>query len=49
MLCNVIYLLYYGILGVMYLLSMPWGEASYLAGFDRYMLTCSFLPLKEKS
>ena len=42
-LCNVIYLLYYGILGVMYLLSMPWGEASYLAGFDRYMLTIIFV------
>lgn len=42
-LCDVIYLLYYGILGVMYLLSMPWGEASYLAGFDRYMLTIIFV------
>ena len=36
---NVIYLLYYIILGVMYLLSMPWVEAVKLASFDRYMLT----------
>lgn len=42
-LCDVIYLLYYAILGVMYLLSMPWAEASYLAGFDRYMLTIIFI------
>lgn len=41
--CDVIYLLYYAILGVMYLLSMPWAEASYLAGFDRYMLTIVFI------
>lgn len=34
-----IYLLYYGILGIMYLLSMPWVEAKALASFDRYMLT----------
>ena len=34
-----IYFSYYFILGVMYLFSMPWSEASYLAGFDRYMLT----------
>ena len=27
----------------MYLLSMPWAEASYLAGFDRYMLTIIFI------
>lgn len=38
-----IYFMYYLILGVMYLLSMPWAEASYLAGFDRYMLTIVFL------
>lgn len=42
-LVDVIYLLYYGVLGVMYLLSMPWEEASYLAGFDRYMLTIVFV------
>lgn len=42
-LCDVIYLLYYGILGIMYLLSMPWAEAVYLAGFDRYMLTIVFV------
>lgn len=42
-LVDVIYLLYYGILGGMYLLSMPWEEASYLAGFDRYMLTIVFV------
>ena len=42
-LCNFIYLLYYAILGVMYLLSMPWEEAVYLAGFDRYMLTIVFV------
>lgn len=40
---NIIYLLYYGILGLMYLLSMPWSEAVYLAGFDRYMLTIIFV------
>lgn len=36
---NIVYLLYYGILGVMYLVSMPLGEARILAGFDRYMMT----------
>ena len=40
---TIIYFMYYGILGVMYLLSMPWAEASYLAGFDRYMLTIIFI------
>ena len=42
-LVDIIYLLYYAILGVMYLLSMPWSEAVYLAGFDRYMLTIIFV------
>jgi len=42
-LCDVIYLMYYVILGGMYLLSMPWDEASYLAGFNRYMLTIVFV------
>ena len=42
-LCDAIYLIYYAILGVMYLLSMPWAEASYLAGFNRYMLTIIFI------
>lgn len=36
---NILYLLYYGILGVMYLFSMPWSEAIILAGFYRYMMT----------
>lgn len=36
---NSLYILYFGILGVMYLLSMPWSEAIRLASFDRYMLT----------
>ena len=36
---NIIYLVYYIILGLMYLLSMPWEEAIYIAGFNRYMLT----------
>lgn len=40
---NTIYLMYYLILGFMYLLSMPWSEAVYLAGFDRYMLTIIFI------
>lgn len=40
---NVIYFMYYFILGCMYLLSMPWEEALYLAAFDRYMLTIVFI------
>ena len=36
---NILYLMYYAILGLMYLLSMPWIEAVLLAGFDRYMMT----------
>ncbi|MDD7132045.1 MAG: hypothetical protein PUH84_02885 [Firmicutes bacterium] len=36
---DIIYLGYYIILGLMYLLSMPWEEAKILASFDRYMLT----------
>lgn len=40
--CDFIYLAYYGILGIMYLLSMPWDEILYLAGFDRYMFTIIF-------
>lgn len=38
-----IYFIYYGMLGIMYLLSMPWNEASRLASFDRYMLTIIFI------
>jgi len=40
---NIIYFMYYFILGCMYLLSMPWEEALYLAAFDRYMLTIIFI------
>lgn len=40
---NVIYFMYYAILGIMYLLSMPWKEAIILASFDRYMLTIIFI------
>ena len=40
---DLIYLFYYFILGVMYLLSMPWAEAIVLASFDRYMLTMVFI------
>lgn len=36
---DIIYLGYYGILGVMYLLSMPWEEAITFAGYERYMIT----------
>ena len=36
---DLVYLMYYGVLGVMYLLSMPTEEAMRLASFDRYMLT----------
>ena len=35
---NAIYLLYYVILGGMYILSMPWEEAKVFAGFTRYMM-----------
>lgn len=40
---NSMYFMYYLILGVMYLLSMPWGEARNLASFDRYMMTIIFI------
>lgn len=40
---NVIYFMYYLILGIMYLFSMPWEEAICLASFDRYMLTIIFI------
>lgn len=40
---NIIYFIYYIVLGVMYLLSMPWEEAVILASFDRYMLTIIFI------
>lgn len=36
---DLIYIMYWGILGLMYLLSMPWNEASNLSSFDRYMMT----------
>lgn len=36
---NILYLGYYCILGVMYLLSMPWEEAVTFAGYERYMMT----------
>lgn len=35
----VVYIGYYIILGVMYLLSMPWEEAIIYAGYERYMTT----------
>ena len=34
-----LYLLYWFILGALYILSMPWGEAKVLASYDRYMMT----------
>lgn len=40
---NIIYFIYYSILGIMYILSMPWNEAIVLASFDRYMLTIIFV------
>lgn len=40
---DLIYLSYYFILGIMYLLSMPWGELIMLAGFDRYMITVVYI------
>ena len=36
---DIIYLGYYGILGGMYLLSMPWEEAKVFASYERYMTT----------
>lgn len=36
---NALAILYYISLGVMYIVSMPYDEALYLAGFKRYMLT----------
>ena len=36
---DIIYLGYYGILGGMYLLSMPWEEAKIFASYERYMTT----------
>ncbi len=36
---NLLYLMYYCILGVMYILSMPWEEAKILASYQRYMMT----------
>ena len=40
-----IYLLYYIILGIMYLVSMPWKEAKVLASFDRYVLTIVYVTI----
>lgn len=41
---NTIYLIYYLILGAMYLFSMPWDNVNVnLAGFDRYMFTVVFI------
>lgn len=34
-----LYVGYYGILGLMYILSMPWGEAVVFASYERYMST----------
>lgn len=36
---NLIYLIYFIILGLMYILSMPWEEAIRFASYDRYMNT----------
>ena len=43
LICNIIYLIYYLILGLMYLFSMPWEEARVLSEFNRYMLTIIFV------
>ncbi len=40
---DLIYLGYYAILGVMYLLSMPWEEAIIFASYERYMTTISII------
>ncbi len=42
-LIDVIYLGYYFILGLMYILSMPWEEAKVLAGYERYMMTIIYI------
>lgn len=36
---DIIYLAYYGVLGGMYLFSMPWEEAIVFASYERYMTT----------
>ena len=39
LLLDILAFLYYLAVGVMYIVSMPYEEALYLAGFGRYMLT----------
>lgn len=36
---DILYLVYYGVIGGMYLFSMPWEEAITFAGYERYMTT----------
>lgn len=36
---DILYLIYYGVIGAMYLTSMPWEEAINFAGYERYMTT----------
>ena len=36
---DALYIGYYLVLGVMYIVSMPWEEAKTLAGYNRYMMT----------
>ncbi len=43
LLINSIYLGYYLILGLMYILSMPWEEARVLAGYERYMMSIVYI------
>ena len=40
---DLLYLIYYIVLGVMYIVSFEWEEIIILAGFDRYMLSIIFI------
>lgn len=39
MVVDILYLAYFGVIGGMYLFSMPWEEAIVFAGYERYMTT----------
>ena len=40
---DILYLIYYGVIGGMYLFSMPWEEAIVFAGYERYMTTITLI------